>query len=478
MVIEHEIIYLFSLIWFGFFICGIVCMFHALNHGSSSQGTIAWCFSLLFFPIVSVILYLLFGRNKFHRYAKARNVSDESLSYIKQQYFEKEEGSHQTPLRQQLKKLYEKFPDRQFVSSERLELLINAEMAYPEMLKEIQNAKKYILLQSFVIRDDEAGQTFKEALIAKKDLDVYLLYDDIGSYALSNQYVADLENAGIKVASFSAKKSLITNRFQINFRNHRKILIVDGQCAFMGGLNIGDEYLGRGEKFSYWRDTHLKVTGAAVNALQHAFVEDWYWSTKKILELIWQEPNEQAAKPLDTLVLTHGPDDFYGLGILTLSKFIYSAKSRIWIASPYFVPEPTILKALIGAALSGVDVRILLPQKADHLLVYWCSFAFYPIIEQSGIKIYRYQKGFMHQKIWLMDESVAAVGTTNLDNRSLVLNFEVMLINSEQYFIKQVDAMLKEDFSNAQIENLQEFRYKPLYFRLICNLSRLFSPLL
>lgn len=470
---------LFIIVWLCLLFIGFLCIAHALNQSSSIQGIIAWSFFILAFPGIGVPLYLLFGRKRFSEYAKSRYKSNQALAPYRNKIIESDRSDcSNNQLKSYLRKIYCQFPDKNFTSSENISLLINAETAYKEMLKGIRKAKQYILLQSYIIRDDKIGNVFKDELVSKNKLNVYVLYDDIGCNSLSQSFISSLKRSGVNVLSFSARHSFLAKRHQINFRNHRKILVIDGEIAFMGGLNIGDEYICQQNKVKSIRDTHLKIEGCSVNYLQYAFVEDWFWASKEIINLNWVQKNEKNIKNLETFILTHGPDDFYHMGTLTLSKFIYTAKKRIWISSPYFVPNEVIIDGLILAALSGIDVRIMLPKKADHLMVHWCSFSYYPIMEKSGIKIYRYEKGFLHQKVWLMDNSVAAIGTTNLDNRSLELNFEVMLINFEKYFIEEVENMLKEDFENSKLENLHTFHSKPLYFRTLCNLARLFSPLL
>lgn len=478
---EAELIWLISAIFFLFTLTGILLAIHAVFHVNSPQATIAWCFSLVMFPYISVFLYLLIGHNKFYEYAKAHrqaSVVIDGLSEEIKQHIQKHHGE-MLGLESDLKKLFQRYRDIAFTKGNEISLLKNAKMAYPQMLKAIQEAKNYILLQSYIIRDDEVGNQFKEALIANKKIRVFVIYDEIGCYKLNQSFVQQLTDAGVQVSNFSTKKHKITNRFQINFRNHRKILIVDGLVGFMGGLNIGDEYLGRNPHFGYWRDTHLKITGPAVSYLQLPFVEDWYWANQQILSLDWpivsDVPQNQGQ---ELMILPHGPDDNYSRATLALTELIYHAKKRIWIASPYFVPDNTILRALVGASLRGVEVRILLPNRVDHLLVYLCSYSYYKELSHTDIKIYRYQKGFMHQKVWLIDNNFAAVGTTNLDNRSLLLNFEVMALSADDKFVEEVEAMLQADFKNSAIECLDNFNIKSGIFKLATRIARLFSPLL
>ena len=217
-----------------------------------------------------------------------------------------------------------------------------------------------------------------------------------------------MQIAGIATSAFHTTKGK-TNRFQLNFRNHRKIVVVDGKIAYLGGHNVGDEYLGKHPKFGAWRDTHVRIEGPAVQFIQFSFVEDWYWATKGIPELNW-EPCKAADGGEDTLVIASGPADSLETCGLMFVQAINQARERVWIASPYFVPERGIMAALKLAVLRGVDVRIMLPGKADHKLVYWSSFSFISEAEPVGVKFYRYKEGFMHQKVVLVDDDFANIG--------------------------------------------------------------------
>jgi cardiolipin synthase len=311
------------------------------------------------------------------------------------------------------------------------------------MFEAMEKATSYLLVQFFIVKDDELGRRFKEVLKtrAEQGIRVYFLYDEIGSKALSSEYIDDLKKSNVIVSPFHTTKGK-ANRFQINFRNHRKIVVVDGMVGFVGGHNVGDEYISRHCRFGSWRDTHVRVEGPVVKAIQFAFVEDWYWAYGDIPEgLTWQLVRADTGGHT-CLSIASGPADNVDTCGLFFVEAINRAKKRIWIASPYFVPDQRILAALKLAALKGVQVRILLPQKPDHMAVYLASFANYEEILPLGIELYRYQKGFMHQKILLVDDDFAAVGTANMDNRSFRLNFEIMLLNFSRSFISTVETML------------------------------------
>lgn len=453
---------------------------HAVMQVRSSQGAIAWGISLITFPWLALPLYWVFGRNHFFGYQEAmRRVYLQHHERIHEIY--RQLKTHQVSLPEPLTpldQLAKLFTPLTFTSGNTVELLIDGQQTYTAMLTAIARAKHYILFQFYIINDDQAGNDFKQALIdrAQQGVRVYLLYDEIGSQKISRSYIRSLRQQGIQVSAFHPTKGK-GNRFQINFRNHRKILVVDGEIAFVGGLNIGDEYLGKHPKLSPWRDTHMQMAGPSVKALQSSFLGDWYWATSDLPEVSWQV-SPSSHRTATTLILPTGPADPLPTCQLFWLNAINLAQSRLWIASPYFVPDEPVLAALKLAVMRGVDVRIILPNHPDHLFVYLCSFAYYTELQSVGIQLYRYKPGFMHQKVMLIDDAIAGVGTVNLDNRSFFLNFEVMGFITDSTFIQSVETMLKADLAAAVAVNLEDYRRKPFWFRLVVKATRLLSPIL
>jgi cardiolipin synthase len=355
---------------------------------------------------------------------------------------------------------------------------VNGSAAFPAMFLGIAAAKSYVIVQFYIIRDDNLGRQLKDLLKRKaaEGVRVYVLYDEIGCYHLPRAYRRELADAGVAIHPFRTSRGL-RNRFQVNFRNHRKIVIADGKVAYVGGLNIGDEYMGRHPQFGPWRDTHIEVRGPVVQAIQFAFLEDWYWATGKVPDLDWTpvpapDENETA------LCLDSDPSDDLETCGLFFMHAISSARRRLWIASPYFVPDSALISALQLAALRGVDVRIMLPQKPDHKLVYLAAFSYIAETERSGVKFYRYQPGFMHHKVLVVDDDLAAVGTANFDNRSVRLNFELMLIFADRKFAAEVAGMLEDDFTNCHQTTTADFANRPIWFHFAVRLARLMAPIL
>ncbi len=251
-------------------------------------------------------------------------------------------------------------------------------------------------------------------------------------------------------------------------------MVSDGKVAFIGGLNVGDEYLGGDQRFGPWRDTHREMRGPVVQAVQLVFLEDWFWAANQVPELHWDTQPETADQI--AAVIPTGPADPCDSWQLVVAEAANSSCRKLWIASPYFVPDEGVLTALQAAAIRGVDVRILLPERADHLLVWLSAFSYYEQSIPYGVRLFRYHRGFLHQKVMLIDERLAAVGTANLDNRSFRLNFEITGFSTDHTFVNEVTEMLEADFKHAKEATVEDFTAKPVLFRAACRGARLFAP--
>ena len=459
---------------------GALSALHALTSVRSAPGVAAWLVSLVTFPYVALPLYWTFGRNKFQGYVQSRRRGDTELHYVV------------NALRQQRERFafeltgdlarfaeLERLASMPFTAGNRGRVLIDGQNAFPEMFAAIAAAKSYVLVQFFIVRDDSLGRELSDLLIRKaaEGVRVHFLYDAIGSHALPDAYIRKLEAAGVQMRTFGSLR-FFSRRFQINFRNHRKIVVTDGRVAFVGGLNIGDEYRGLSRRFPSWRDTHTRFEGPCVQCVQIPFLEDWYWATGEVLDLQWEPRPAEGGVGGGVLVLPSGPADVLDTCSLAYVQSINDAKDRVWLVSPYFVPSPEVIAALQLAALRGVDVRILLPLKPDHKLVYLASFYYLRELDMPGIRFFRYEPGFLHQKALLIDDDLAAVGTANADNRSFSLNFELMMYVVEPEFVKSVERMLEEDFAQSRPVASDELDHRRLPFRLAVHLARLLSPVL
>lgn len=456
------------------------CIYRILLTYRTAQGAIAWIIGLLGLPYVAVPLFLVFGRSRFGGYVKARRMGDQALTDLLNR-FEQQTTSLSTPDQKQLDKQLQvlcKLGRQPFTEGNRCTLLRDGEATFEALIRAMENATSYILLEFYIVRSDKIGQRIKTILERKlsEGVQVWFLYDDVGSFGLSRTFLSELSKAGARVASFG-DGNIRRRRFQMNFRNHRKLLVCDGKIGFVGGINLGDEYLGTVIDQEPWRDTHCRIEGPAVTGLQLAWLEDWNWASNEFPELSWV-PSDDIPGGEQVLVLPTGPADTWETCTLFFLNCINNAQSRIWIASPYFVPDFQIVNALQLAALRGVDVRIIIPEKSDSQLVRLAAYSYLVQANQAGIGIYQYQPGFMHQKVLLVDKQYAAVGTANLDNRSMRLNFEIIAINTSESFVSGVDEMLTEDLNHCRKMTEQDYQGRSILFRLACRAVRLLAPLL
>lgn len=476
--IEFDFFLLVSAITVVAEILGVLTAVHAIMSTRTPQGTIAWIFPLVLFPFVALPLYWIFGRDKFSGYIIARRQDDSEIGHIIDE-MEKREERFRARLDEEAVDYHalERLATLPFTNSNQVDLLVDGQATFEAIFDGIDRAEDYVLVQFFIVKNDELGHELKSRLVnaTGRGVRVYFLYDEIGSHKLPKRYVRDLREAGATIDYFHTTKGH-KNRFQINFRNHRKIVIVDGLEAYVGGHNVGDEYVGRNPKFGHWRDTHVRVTGPCVQCVQLSFLEDWYWATHEIPELNW-EPKASGEGDKDVLVLPTGPADKLETCALFFAHAIHSARQRVWIASPYFVPDSQVISALQLAALKGLDVRIMLPGKPDHKLVWLSSYAYIEATEPGGVKFYRYQSGFLHQKVMLIDDQLACVGTANLDNRSFRLNFEITVAVADEQFSGKLCEMLENDFSQCERATAEDLRKRGFFFKLLVRLARLTAPI-
>jgi cardiolipin synthase len=462
---------------------GIYFALTAIRHSRTSQGAIAWAMSLVFLPFLSLPFYWFFGRSKFIGHI---NFRKQSFKDIKSSLDSFKTSIHPHEVKKESLKSYERALQElvflPWLKGHRSKLLINGETTFSTIFQSIDQAKDYILLQFFIVNDDDLGSVLANKLTEarKRGVRVFFIYDAIGSYSVDEDYWNRLKDAGCEVYPFHLVERK-SRRLQINFRNHRKITIVDGEIAFFGGHNVGDNYLGKNPKHSPWRDTHVQIEGPGVMALQLIFLEDWYFVNphchhSDLPRLNWEISNiEEGGEEL--LLLPSGPGDTFETCGLMFSTLINNAQERVWIASPYFIPDGKIRSSLTMAALRGVDVRIMLPEKPDHKMVYFARKDFYEDLQNAGVKFYLYKDGFLHQKVILLDE-VAGVGTANLDNRSFRLNFELTGLFKGEKFLSSVERMLLDDFEKSSLLTAQKFSSYSFGEQILIKICRLFSPLL
>ncbi|WNF35737.1 cardiolipin synthase [Bacillaceae bacterium IKA-2] len=462
------------------FFIGIV-IFLENRHPSK---TVTWLMVLAIFPVVGFFFYIMFGIN--HR--KMKSYTEKAI--MDEQALQKIEGNK--PLngekiakmgidQQLLFRLAHRLANNPISFATETKVLTDGKETFAHILKALRDAKNHIHMEYYIVRSDEIGNEIKDVLIEKasQGVEVRFLYDAVGCFELSKAYIRELKDAGVEVAAFSPVRLAFLNH-KLNFRNHRKIIVVDGKVGLVGGLNIGDEYLGKNKYYGHWRDTHLLVHGEAVRSLQLIFLRDWFYVTKEtLLKQSYLSPNLPDKEHLGGVqMIASGPDTRWEVIEKLFFSMITSAKKSIWIASPYFVPDDDILSALKIAALSGVDVRILVPNRPDKRIVFYASRSYFPELLEAGVKVYEYNRGFMHSKLLIVDKEIASIGTANMDMRSFHLNFEV---NAFLYKTQSVHTLVGDyiyDMEHSSIISYEQFKKRSIFKRIIESTSRLMSPLL
>jgi len=478
-VIDGQHITLYAAIFLAVELLAIFAALRAVMTARTAQGAVAWAIALVTFPWVTLPLYAVFGGRKFHGYRIARRSGDADIRALARRI----EGRFASVVRSDSSDrvapfvALERLAAMPFLGGNDARLLINGEATFGAIFEAIGQARDYVLLQFYIVRDDGIGRALHSALLEcrKRGVRVLFIYDPVGSHDLPASYVDSLREAGVRVEPFLTTRNPF-RRLQLNFRNHRKIVVIDGGLAYVGGHNVGDEYLGCVPEMSPWRDTHIEVRGPAAGAVQLAFLEDWNWAAGEIPELHWRAETAER-RDLQVLVLPSGPADALDSCSLFFTHVIGSARRRLWISSPYFVPDEPVIAALHLAALRGVDVRILLPGRPDHRSVYLAGISFIEDMRGSGVRMFRYKQGFLHQKVVLCDD-VGVVGTANLDNRSFRLNFEISLLVADAQFAGEVADMLTRDFEqSAEVDEAALARIS-LPVRVASRAARLFAPVL
>ena len=463
----------------AFYVVGILSAIHAAMTARTAQGAVAWSVSLVSFPFIAVPAYLVLGRNKFAGMAEAFNDRQDEIDEFLEKFNDRLDPwvipAEDAPSWHEAMRRLSGF---ELTHSNRVDLLINGEATFDSILAGVAEAQEYVLFQFYMFHDDDLGRQVKEALIerARAGVRVYVLYDEIGSGNLPKSYVDDLRQAGVEVSSFRPTQGW-RNRFQLNFRNHRKMVVVDGKVAWVGGHNVGDEYVGRDPEFSPWRDTHVRIEGPAALQLQITILSDWYWATRELLDVNWT-PHVVEEGTQNVMILPTGPTGQFETASLFFVSALSSAMKRIWLSAPYFVPDDAVMKALELAALRGVDVRIITTGKPDSLPVYLAAFHYIHRLRGLGIRFYAYKPGFMHQKVMLVDDHISTVGTHNFDNRSFRLNFEVASLIVDESFASEMRAMFEQDFQHAEAIDPEEWYERPIWWRIGVQVSRLASPVL
>jgi cardiolipin synthase len=457
---------------------------------NNSAKTMAYILLVFIFPIGGAIIYFAFGINYRRRkmFSKKIILNEDLFTKIEDRLEEASlealnEGHENIKGNEDLIRLLLK-DSKAPLSYNKVKLLINGEEKFAEVLKAIESAQSFIHLEYYIFDDDEIGNKIINLLKTKANqgVTVRFIYDDFGSHGLADDTITTMKLAGIQVFPFfEVKFYLLANR--INYRDHRKIIIVDGLIGFTGGINVSDRYINTGEaERLYWRDTHVMIEGPAVNNLQYHFIANWNFCTDETLEInrmFFPNIFEKKENHEDLVQIVAGGPDYPTSGIM-LSFFtaIVNAKERVYITSPYFVPNESIYDALKKAALSGKDTRLLLPGISDSKIVNAASRSYFKDLLSCGVRIFLYQKGFIHAKTMVVDENLSIVGSANMDGRSFDLNFEINAVVYSKKVCKELSEAYLNDINYSEELTAKEWEKRAWWRELLNDVARLLSPLL
>lgn len=471
--------------WISFlYIAAIMVSIYSLMlENRSPQHTLLWIYVLVFFPVLGYLFYLFSGQLylKGYLFRSKRKKDREEWKRLLQQ-----DESPDLSFLQDGQHSFAKFANHRsptpISTASRSYVLKNGEDTFSEIKERIKEAEQYIHIEYYIFRTDRLGREIISILIEKalQGVEVLFIFDAAGSRKIAVEDIQSMEQAGIKVQVFSPLKYGFFNQ-KLNFRNHRKIIIVDGKIGFVGGLNVGIEYLGENKKIGFWRDTHMKLTGEAVYSLHTVFLLDWeYVSGDSVLKKYSKTESIIDDSILDgaVQVVASGPDTQQGLMCDFYFAMIASAEKSIWIATPYFIPDEPIRTALRIAAAKGVEVRIMVPEVNDGFLTQYASRSYFPELLRTGAEIYSYKKGFLHQKIIIIDGNLASLGTANMDMRSFHLNFEVNVFLYGTSSIRDLVAHYEQDIEDSEKISPVQYYKRGFAERSKESFARLFSGVL
>ena len=481
-LVIYEILYIVILV--------IVCM-RIIYDTRSHTKTLAYLVFAIFVPIVGIGFYLMFGINyrkrKLYSHklvendALAKKLGEEIFRYSKTTL-----DKSKTDVKEfkELALMLLKDNRSPLTANNNVKLLVNGEKKFPDVLEAIKEAKDHIHIEYYIYDDDETGTQVSEALIqkAKEGVTVRFMYDDFGSRSIRKRMIKKLKESGVKVFPFY-KVHFILFANRLNYRNHRKIIVIDGRIAFVGGINVADRYVNSEKKKKlFWRDTHLRIEGPGVRYLQYIFLCDWNFCSKEVVQpsvKLFPSPDTLPVKGKKVVqIASSGPDSDIPTILYSMLQGINLAEKEVLIATPYFIPGDSIMDSLQAAALGGVKIILMVPGKSDSHLVNLAARSHYAVLLKAGVEVYMYRKGFLHSKTMVVDRKVSIVGTANMDYRSFDLNFEVNAIVYDTEFSEELAKVFFEDLKEAERVDPKLWNNRPVSIQLLEKTAGLLSPVL
>ena len=462
----------------------VITMITVLLDNRQPSKTIAWVLVLMFLPVIGIILYFFFGQNT----RKERIISEQSMDQLtKRSMFEfAEQRNLQLP--ESHRSLINLFANQSLslpFKDNEVEIFVNGYEFFPALLKAIKQAKSHIHIDIYIMDDDPIGNLIADALIdkAREGVEIRLIYDDVGSWRTKSAFFERMRNEGIEIHPFlPVRFPSFTSK--VNYRNHRKIIVIDGQIGFIGGMNLALRYV-KGTGKQPWRDTHLCVRGGAVYGLQRAFLIDWYFVDRTLITSHHYYPpltdylSKYKANNCLAQVVTSNPTSQWPDIMQGYVRILMEAKSYVYMESPYFLPTEPILFAMRTAAITGVDVRLMIPLSSDAKLVEWSTHSYVKEVIEAGVKVYFYKAGFNHSKLLVSDDFICTCGSTNIDFRSFDNNFEAnVFFYDRDLALRMKDVYLTDEAESVTMDEVTSLRRTPFLYRLRDSLVRLLSPLL
>lgn len=446
--------------------------------------TLAWTLVLLLLPFLGIIFYIFFGRNIKNMRMISRRNRRRLRRHEKRVNYDIARESYNQNTRQTITTA-SSVNGSQFYADNSVEIFTDGRTKFAKLREDILAAKNFINIQYYIFEDDNIGKEFAELLVRKigEGVKVRLLYDHVGSFKVSNSFFRRLREAGVETHPFF-RVSFPQLGTRINWRNHRKVCVIDGIVGYVGGMNVADRYIDGGP-FDVWRDTHVRILGPVVNALAFSFAVDWNFTSGELLEdkipenaLDNFKPDSSAVGGVGAQFMTSGPTSQWSNIAMVFHRAIASAHKRVYIQTPYFLPTEGLLKALQSAALAHIDVRLMIPEKSDSKMLTYASASYLEECLRAGIQVYRYKSGMLHAKTMIIDDEICSIGSTNFDFRSFEYNFESNLFLYSNELNDELTRIFLEDLKSCERVHLAQWRKRPAKNKFIESLVRLFSPIL
>ena len=457
-------------------------MLTVLMDNRQPAKTIAWVLVLLFVPVVGIVLYIFFGQNT----RKMKLISGRSLDQLSKRSMLEFVEQRNLRMPEYFSSLVRLFTNQSLAlpfKDNAVEFYTDGYQFFPSLLQAIKGATNHIHLDTYIIADDPLGRLVSDALIAKtrEGVEVRLIYDDVGCWRVPERFFDRMRQAGVKVRSFMPVRfPAFTSK--VNYRNHRKVCVIDGTQGFIGGMNIALRYVkGLHGGSLPWRDTHMRLRGSVVYALQRAFLVDWYFVDRTLINdhryyppMPWHIENDSLAQVVTSSPIGQWPDIMQGY-----VRILLEAKRYVYMETPYFLPTEPVLFAMRTAALAGVDVRLLIPRRSDAWLIQLASMSYVTETLEAGVKVRLYEKGFNHSKLLVADDQISTCGSTNIDFRSFENNFEAnVFFYDRQTALRIKDIYMRDEDCSINFSEARELHHRPYMHRFVESLLRLLSPLL